>query len=161
MFVFDFLCIHPFQDGNGRMSRLLLLLLMSRGGYAVGRYISIDRLIEESRADYYEALRLSSAGWHESENDMKPFVMFMLGLVLKAYRELESRVGGLIREHTSKADRIRNAVLSAAGSVTKRHVMEKCPDISVGMIETTLHKMQDEGIICKTGNGRNAAYTKV
>jgi len=161
MFVFDFLCIHPFLDGNGRMSRLLTLLLMSRSGYVVGKYVSVDRLVEDSRPEYYESLRQSSVMWHESQNDLRPFVTFMLGIVLKAYRELESRVNGLIHEHTSKSDRIRNVVLASVGTVAKKDIMYRCPDISVGMVEATLRKMQDEGVIFKTGNGRGTAYAKV
>lgn len=87
MFVLDFLCVHPFNDGNGRLSRLLTLLLLYRSGYIVGKYISIEKLIEQTKEIYYESLQLSSAGWHENKNDYEPFVKYMLGVIVAAYRE--------------------------------------------------------------------------
>ena len=117
MFVFDFLCVHPFHDGNGRMSRLLTLLLLYRSGFAVGKYISLEMLIESSKAEYYEALRTSSDGWYENANDYKPFVEYVLGIVLKAYRELENRVEGIVNSRMSKADRIRVVFATSIGNV--------------------------------------------
>lgn len=160
MFVFDFLCVHPFHDGNGRMSRLLTLLLLYRAGLAVGKYISLEMLIEDSKAEYYEALRASSALWHENTNDAKPFVEYILGIVLKAYRELEARVEGLIGARMSKAERIRAVFSSTLGKITKRDILIKCPDISVAMVELTLRTMLDEGSIRKIGNGRTTAYAR-
>ena len=160
MFVFDFLCVHPFHDGNGRMSRLLTLLLLYRSGFMVGKYISLEMLIENSKADYYEALQASSSHWHENGNDMRPFVQYTLGIVLKAYRELESRVEGLVTSRMSKADRIRAVVGATLGKVTKRDILAKCPDISTAMVELTLKAMLDEGVISKVGNGRAAAYIR-
>ena len=161
VFVFDFLCIHPFQDGNGRMSRLLSLLLTCRSGYMVGKYVSVDKIVEETRADYYEALRASSRGWHENANNLKPYVEYMLGVILKAYHEFAARLDGLVYEHTSKSDRIRNVIAAAEGAISKREILEKCPDISVVTISVALKRLCDEGFICKTGNGRNAAYVRV
>lgn len=92
MFVLDFLCVHPFNDGNGRISRLLTLLLLYRSGYIVGKYISIEKLIEQTKEIYYESLQLSSAGWHENKNDYEPFVKYMLGVIVAAYRDFSSRV---------------------------------------------------------------------
>lgn len=160
MFIFDFLCIHPFHDGNGRMSRLLTLLLLYRSGFMVGKYISLEMLIEESKADYYEALQVSSAHWHENDCDMKPYVEYTLGIVLKAYRELESRVEGLVTSRMSKADRIRAIVNATLGKVTKRDILAKCPDISTAMVEMTLKRLLDEGVIQKTGRGRSTAYVR-
>ena len=160
MFIFDFLCIHPFHDGNGRMSRLLTLLLLYRSGFMVGKYISLEMLIEESKADYYEALQASSAHWHENECDMKPYVEYTLGIILKAYRELESRVEGIVTSRMSKADRIRAIVNATLGKVTKRDILAKCPDISTAMVEMTLKKLLDEGIIHKIGRGRSTAYVR-
>lgn len=160
MFIFDFLCIHPFHDGNGRMSRLLTLLLLYRSGFMVGKYISLEMLIEESKADYYEALQASSAHWHENDCDMKPYVEYTLGIVLKAYRELESRVEGLVTSRMSKADRIRAIVNATLGKVTKRDILAKCPDISTAMVEMTLKRLLDEGVIHKTGRGRSTAYVR-
>ena len=161
VFVFDFLCIHPFQDGNGRMSRLLALLLTCRSGYMVGKYVSVDKIVEETRSDYYEALRASSRGWHENTNDLKPYVEYILGVVLKAYKEFAARLDGLVHEHTSKSDRIRNVIATAAGAISKREIQEKCPDISIVTISVALKRLCDEGFICKTGNGRNAAYVRI
>ena len=160
MFIFDFLCIHPFHDGNGRMSRLLTLLLLYRSGFAVGKYISLEMLIENSKAEYYEALHASSDFWHDNANDAKPFVKYILGIILKAYRELESRVEGLINGRMSKAERIRSVVLSTLGKITKKDVLIKCPDISVAMVELTLKAMLDDGSLRKIGNGRNTAYVR-
>ena len=160
MFIFDFLCIHPFHDGNGRMSRLLTLLLLYRSGFMVGKYISLEMLIEESKADYYEASQASSAHWHENECDMKPYVEYTLGIVLKAYRELESRVEGIVTSRMSKADRIRAIVNATLGKVTKRDILAKCPDISTAMVEMTLKRLLDEGVIHKTGRGRSTAYVR-
>lgn len=161
VFMFDFLCIHPFQDGNGRMSRLLALLLTCRSGYMVGKYVSVDKIVEETRADYYEALRASSRGWHENTNDLKPYVEYILGVILKAYQEFAARLDGLVYEHTSKSDRIRNVIAAAEGAISKREILEKCPDISVVTVAVALKRLCDEGVIYKTGNGRNAAYVRI
>ena len=107
MFVLDFLCIHPFNDGNGRMSRLLTLLLLYRAGYIVGKYISIEKLIETTKEQYYDSLQQSSQGWHENENDYEPFTKYMLGVLAGAYREFSSRVELLTTQGMSKPDRVR------------------------------------------------------
>ena len=161
VFIFDFLCIHPFQDGNGRMSRLLALLLTCRAGYMVGKYVSVDQIVEESREDYYDVLRTSSRGWHENANDLKPFVEYILNAVLKAYKEFALRLDGLVHEHTSKSDRIRNVIAAAEGTISKREILERCPDISVVTVSVVLKRLCDEGFICKTGNGRNAVYVRI
>lgn len=159
-FIFDFLCIHPFHDGNGRMSRLLTLLLLYRSGFVVGKYIALEMLIENSKAEYYEALRSSSDGWYENTNDIEPFVVYVLGIVLKAYRELEARVDGVIKSRMSKADRIRAVFDTTLGKVSKKDVLAKCPDISVAMVELTIKTLLDAGAIHKIGNGRTTAYVK-
>ena len=160
MFIFDFLCIHPFHDGNGRMSRLLTLLLLYRSGFVIGKYVSLEMLIENSRGEYYEALRASSDLWHDNANDAKPFVEYILGIVLKAYRELESRVEGLVTARMSKAERIRAVFSSTLGKITKKDILLKCPDISVAMVELTLKGLLDDGAIRKIGNGRGTAYVR-
>ena len=160
MFIFDLLCVHPFHDGNGRMSRLLTLLLLYRSGFMVGKYISLEMLIEDSKAEYYEALQTSSGSWHENDCDMRPFVQYTLGIILKAYRELESRVEGIVTARMSKADRVRAVVDATLGKVTKRDILAKCPDISTAMVEMTLKAMLDEGAISKTGKGRSTAYVR-
>ena len=160
LFIFDFLCVHPFHDGNGRMSRLLTLLLLYRSGFAVGKYISLEMLIEASKVEYYDALRAGSDGWYENANDVRPFVLYMLGIVLKAYRELETRVDGLVNSRMSKANRIRAVFATTLGKIAKKDILAKCPDISVAMIELTLKAMLDDGSIRKIGSGRTTAYVR-
>jgi Fic family protein len=161
MFILDFLCIHPFNDGNGRMSRLLTLLLFYRTGYIVGKYISIEKLIENSKDTYYEALQISSQGWHDNQNDYLPFVHYYLGVLLKAYREFEERVDYLKYRELSKPDRIKVVIERKLGKITKREIMELCPDISKVTIERTLTALVKEGFIVKVGAGRAVAYSKV
>ena len=160
LFVFDFLCIHPFNDGNGRMSRLLTLLLLYRQGYVVGKYISLERQIEQSKQTYYEVLRESSDGWNAGRNDPVPFLRYMLGTVIKAYREFESRVTHLVNGKMTKADRIRMAFEQRLGKVTKADIALECPDISISTIEQTLGKLLSEGVIEKVGRGKLTAYVK-
>ena len=159
MFVLDFLCIHPFNDGNGRMSRLLTLLLMYRNGYIVGKYISIERLIERSKESYYEALQESSENWHENENNYEPFVKYMLGIVVAAYREFETRVDILITRGLSKPERIAEIMRNTLGKITKRQILEQCPDISEITVNRTLNELLQNNDIIKIGGGRYTSYT--
>ncbi len=159
MFILDFLCIHPFNDGNGRMSRLLTLLLLYRYGYFVGRYISIERLIADSKETYYEVLQDSSTGWHEGTNDYLPFVRYMLGIVTAAYREFTSRVDVLITRGLSKPERVREIIRSTTGKITKTQIMKQCPDISQKTVERALRELMDNGEIIKIGGGRYTSYT--
>ena len=138
MFILDFLCIHPFNDGNGRMSRLLTLLLLYQSGFIVGKYISIEKIIEESKETYYEVLQESSMNWHENLNDYKPFVNYMLGVIVKAYKEFESRVKLLTDSGLSKMDRIREIIKYHIGTITKSELMEMNPDISDTTIQRAL-----------------------
>lgn len=159
MFILDFLCIHPFNDGNGRMSRLLTLLLLYRFGYLVGKYISIERVIADSKETYYEALLDSSIGWHEGENDYLPFVRYMLGIVIAAYREFASRVDILITRGLSKPERVREIIRSTTGKITKAQIMKECPDISQKTVERALKELLDSNEIIKIGGGRYTSYT--
>lgn len=158
MFILDFLCIHPFNDGNGRMSRLLTLLLLYRAGYIVGKYISIEKVIETSKDTYYEALQSSSQGWHEEENDYSHFVRYMLGVVLSAYREFSSRVRVLTTSGMSKPDRIRELIKDTLGKITKTEILQKCPDISQVTVQRTLNELVKSGDILKIGGGRYTSY---
>lgn len=158
MFILDFLCVHPFNDGNGRMSRLLTLLLLYRSGYIVGKYISIEKLIEGSKETYYDALQGSSACWHENENDYTPFVGYTLGVILAAYREFSSRVQLLSQRGLSKPDRIRELIKGTLGKITKAEIMTKCPDISQATVQRTLIDLQKRGEILKLSGGRYTAY---
>lgn len=158
MFILDFLCIHPFNDGNGRMSRLLTLLLLYRAGYIVGKYISIEKVIEESKATYYEALQSSSQGWHEEENDYSHFVRYMLGVILSAYRDFSSRVKVLTTSGLSKPERIREIIKDTLGKITKTEIMQRCPDISQITVQRTLNDLVKNGDIIKIGGGRYTSY---
>lgn len=159
MFVLDFLCIHPFNDGNGRMSRLLTLLLLYRAGYIVGKYISIEKLIEKTKETYYEALQQSSLDWHEENNDYEPFVRYTLGVVLNAYREFSSRVEVLSISGKSKPNRIAEIIKNHIGTITKAEIAAKCPDISQITIQRTLVELQKSEQILKIGGGRYTSYT--
>lgn len=158
MFILDFLCIHPFNDGNGRMSRLLTLLLLYQSGFIVGKYVSIEKIIEESKKTYYEALQDSSIKWHENENDYKPFVNYMLGVIINAYKEFESRVKLVTNPNLSKADRIREIIKNHIGTITKSELMEMNPDISDTTIQRTLADLLKRGEIEKIGGGRYTKY---
>ena len=161
MFILDFLCIHPFNDGNGRMSRLLTLLLFYKAGYIVGKYISMEMLIEKTKETYYEALQASSAGWHDAENSYEPFVKYYLGIILKAYNEFENRVEHLEHRSLSKPDRIKNVIDQKVGKITKKEIMELCPDISKVTIERTLTDLVKNGYIAKVGAGPSTGYVRI
>ena len=158
MFILDFLCIHPFDDGNGRMSRLLTLLLLYQSGFIVGKYISIEKIIEDSKETYYEVLQDSSINWHENTNDYKPFVNYMLGIIIGAYREFESRVKLLTNPGLTKAERIREMIKKHIGTITKADLMEMNPDISDTTIQRTLADLLKSGEIEKIGGGRYTKY---
>lgn len=159
MFILDFLCIHPFNDGNGRMSRLLTLLLLYRSGYIVGKYISLEKMIADAKETYYEVLQESSHGWHEGANDYAPFVRYLLGTVLAAYREFSTRVELLTTKNLSKPDRIREIIKGRIGKITKAEIAEKCPDVSQTTIQRTLTELLKNNEIIKISGGRYTAYS--
>ena len=161
MFILDFLCIHPFNDGNGRMSRLLTLLLFYKAGYIVGKYVSMEMLIEKTKETYYEALQASSTGWHEGENSYEPFVKYYLGIMLKAYNEFESRVEHLKHRSLSKPDRIKAVIDNKVGKITKKEIMELCPDISRVTVERTLTDLVKSGYVAKVGAGPSTGYVRI
>ncbi|MBQ6570018.1 MAG: Fic family protein [Clostridia bacterium] len=158
MFILDFLCIHPFNDGNGRMSRLLTLLLLYRAGYNVGKYVSIEKLIADSKETYYEVLQDSSDNWHEGENDYAPFVRYMLGIIVAAYREFESRVELLTNTKLSKADRVKEIIRNHIGPITKTEIVALCPDISEVTVERAIAELKNNGVILKISGGRYTKY---
>ncbi len=158
MFILDFLCIHPFNDGNGRMSRLLTLLLYYKAGFIVGKYISLEMYIEKTKATYYEALQDSSAHWHEGENVYLPFVRYSLGLLTAAYSEFENRVAHLRYRDLSKPERVKAVIDRSIGKITKREIMDICPDISSVTIERTLTQLVKDGVIIKVGAGPSSGY---
>ena len=159
MFILDFLCIHPFNDGNGRMSRLLTLLLLYRSGYIVGKYISIEKMIETTKDSYYNALQKSSFGWHESNNEYAPFVKYMLSVILAAYREFASRVQIMIESKLSKPGRISKIIEDTLGRITKKDILEKCPDISETTVQRALADLLKKHKIIKISGGRYTSYT--
>lgn len=158
MFILDFLCIHPFNDGNGRMSRLLTLLLLYRAGYTVGKYISIEKLIADSKETYYEVLQESSYEWHEGKNDYAPFVRYMLGIIIAAYRDFESRATLIVDSNLSKPDRIREIIKNTIGPITKTELMKECPDISQVTVQRALSDLLKDNRIIKIGGGRYTKY---
>ena len=160
MFILDFLCIHPFNDGNGRMSRLLTLLLLYRSGYIVGKYVSMEMMIEKTKETYYEALQNSSIEWHNDQSDYTSFVRYYLGIVLKGYNEFQDRIEHLKYRKLSKADRVRSVFDKKLGVVKKSDIATLCPDISETTIERTLKDLLDAGFIEKVGKGRATGYAK-
>ena len=158
LFTFDFICIHPFNDGNGRMSRLLTLLLLYRSGYLVGKYVSIEMEIEATKETYYEALQQSSPGWIEGENNYVPIVRYLLGVILAAYHDFEDRMQGLTVSKLTKAERIEAVFSRKVGKVTKADIQAECPDISQTTVERTLKSLLDSGKITKVGSGRATGY---
>lgn len=157
VFIHDFLCVHPFNDGNGRMSRLLTTLLLYKSGYVVGRYISLEKKIQNTKDDYYDALRESSEGWLENKNDDTPFVKYLLGVILAAYRDFEDRIN-MVGEKLSAREMVERAVKNKIGKFTKTDIMELCPEIGRGSVENSLKALCEEGIIKKEGNGRATFY---
>lgn len=158
MLILDFLCIHPFNDGNGRMSRLLTLLMLYRSGYIVGKYISIEHLIEKSKESYYDSLEQSSIKWHESENDYTPFVKYMLGVILAAYRDFADRIELIVASKLSKPERIIKLIEESYGEITKTEILKKCQDISQITVQRTLAELLEKGDIIKIGGGRYTKY---
>ena len=161
VFVHDFLCIHPFNDGNGRMSRLLTLLLLYQQGYIAGKYISVEMLIESTKESYYEALKESSAGWHENENSYLPFVRYYLSVLLKAYKEFSDRVETVAVDKMGKSERVKDLFDKRLGKLSKREISNIYPDISVTTIEKALSDLLKEGYIIKVGSGRGTGYIKM
>ena len=158
IFILDFLCIHPFNDGNGRMSRLLTLLILYRSGYIVGKYISLEKLIADNKESYYDALQDSDAGWHEEENDYLPFARYMLGVIIAAYKDFSDRVEILITKGLSKPERVREIIRNSIRKLTKAEIMAQCPDIGERTVERALASLQESGEIIKIGGGRYTSY---
>ena len=159
LFVFDFLCIHPFNDGNGRMSRLITLLLLYKHDYSIGKYISLERLIENTKETYYESLQVSGIAWHENKNNYEPFIRYFLGIMIKAYEELEIRIDDLGSRRSTKTDRVANIVLTKLGKFTKSDILAECYDVSKITVERTLNNLLKQGKIIKHSNGPTAFYT--
>ena len=158
IFTFDFVCIHPFNDGNGRMSRLLTLLLLYRSGYLVGRYVSVEHEIEKSKDQYYEALRRSSYGWSDGAHSYLAFVKYLLGCLIGASRIFEDRLNGVVETRMSKPERIEAVFRRTLGNIAKSDILNECPDISPTTANRTLANLQRAGKIQKIGGGRGTKY---
>ncbi|MBP1569647.1 MAG: Fic family protein [Oscillospiraceae bacterium] len=157
--IHDFLCVHPFNDGNGRMSRLLTTLLLYRSGYMIGKYISLESKIAKNKALYYEALEQSQANWHEGKEDATPFIKYLLGIILAAYRDVEVRID-IAGDKRSVLDTVRKAAYSKIGKMTKAELMELCPSVAKSSVEAAIKKLVDSGELLKHGSGRATFYTR-
>ena len=158
LFIIDFLCIHPFNDGNGRMSRLLTLLLLYQNDYIVGKYISLEKLIERTKDSYYDVLQESSQGWIEDENNYEPFVKYILGVIVAAYREFFDRAQIVEEKKVPKPDRIDELIKNHLGTITKTEIVEATPGISTTTVQRTLTDLVKAEKIIKIGNGRYTKY---
>ena len=160
VFIHDFLCIHPFNYGNGRMSRLLTSLLLYRCGFYVGRYISLEAKIAKNKDLYYSALRESQTGWHEGTEDAVPFIKYILGTVLAAYKDFEDRFA-LVEIKRTALETVRMASQSKIGRFTKQDIRELCPSLSLSAIESALRKMVEDGELKREGSGKNICYYRL
>lgn len=159
IFICDFLCIHPFNDGNGRMSRLLTTLLLYQSGFIVGKYISIEQKIEKTKDTYYDVLGKVSSGWHEGVNDYTSFIKYFLGIILNCYRDFESRLGSVDRKSTPY-EIVRKAVEDTLGVFNKTQILELCPSIGSSSVEAALKRLREEGYILRLGSGRSTTYVR-
>ena len=160
-YVLDFLCIHPFLDGNGRMARLLTLLLLYQAGYEVGRYVSLERVIEQSRETYYEALQASSEGWHESSHDLRPWLGYFFGVIVAAYKELETRVGTITGGRGYKRQMVIDCVGRLPEQFRVADVERVCSGIPRPTINRVLGQLRDDGKLESSGRGRDATWQKL
>ncbi len=160
-FNLDFLCIHPFRDGNGRVSRLLMLLQLYQLGYEVGCYISIERIIEQNKERYYETLEQSSNGWHEGKHDPWPYINYVLFTLKTAYREFEDRVGQVTSPRGAKTELISNAINNSIINFRVADIQKQCPSVSVDMIRKVLKTLQAEGKVQCLGRGQSARWQKI
>ena len=160
VFIHDLLCIHPFNDGNGRMSRLLTTLLLYRAGYVIGRYISLESKIAQNKDLYYAALRQAQEGWHEGTEDAVPFIKYLLGIILSAYRDFEDRFS-LVEQKKPALETVRQATLNKIGRFSKQDIRELCPALSVSSIEGALRKLVASGELKRQGNGKNTCYYRL
>ena len=160
LYVLDFLCIHPFLDGNGRMARLLTVLALYQQGYEVVRYLSLECLIEQTKESYYDTLYQASQGWHEDQHNPIPWIDYWLSILLAAYRDMESRIGELSTDHGSKTDIVITAIDHMIGSFSISELEAACPSVSRDWIKTLLEQLKKEGRIELTGRGRGARWHK-
>lgn len=159
--IYDFLCIHPFADGNGRMSRLLTLLLLYKNGFFVGKYISLEMIIEETKDIYYEELQASSKNWHSGTNNDLPFIKYMLSVIYKAYSECDERFKLISEKSLTSTERVMKVFENSLEPLSKSDIAILCPDISKRTIERALKELKDRGLIKQLGSGRSTKYIRV
>lgn len=159
-FIHDFLCIHPFNDGNGRMSRLLTTLLLYRNGFYVGKYISLEAKIAKNKDLYYDALNQAQHGWHDGMEDAVPFIKYLLGTILAAYKDFEERFA-LVETKISALEMVRRATMNKIGRFSKQDIRELCPSLSVSSIEGALRKLIELGEVKREGSGRTTCYYRL
>lgn len=157
VFIHDFLCIHPFIDGNGRMSRLLTTLLLYRAGYEVGKYISLEAKIAKNKDAYYDALEDSQLGWHEQQDDTTPFIKYLLGTIIAAYRDFDDRIQIV---STTSLETVKKAIDNSIGKFTKKDILELCPSLSASTVERHLKKLTSDGYIIRFGAGKGTFYAR-
>lgn len=160
VFIHDFLCIHPFNDGNGRMSRLLTTLLLYRSGFYVAKYISLEKKIAEDKDLYYSALAQSQHGWHEETEYTLPFIKYFLGIVLAAYKDFEDRFS-IVENKLPAVDMVRKAIQNKIGQFTKQDIRELCPSLSISSIEGSLRKLVNAGDLKREGSGKSTYYIRL
>ena len=160
IFIHDFLCIHPFNDGNGRMSRLLTTLLLYRNGFYIGKYISLEAKIAKNKDLYYDALGQAQIGWHEGTEDVVPFIKYLLGTILAAYKDFEERFE-LVEAKLPALETVRRATLNKIGRFTKQDIRELCPSFSISSIECALRKLVASGELKREGSGKNICYFRI
>ena len=158
IFILDFLSIHPFTDGNGRMSRLLTLLLLYKNGYIVGKYISIEKIVENTKESYYETLKKSSINWYTNNNDYSFFTEYYLSIILRAYKDFSNRIEYMTNKKMTAKDRILLLIEKNIAKISKKQITEICPDISISTIEKALSELVNEETILKIGDGRYTSY---
>lgn len=159
-YVLDFLCIHPFLDGNGRMARLLTLLLLYKAGFGVGRFVSLEQIVDDSRVSYYEALAASSTGWNDGTHSLLPWWQYFLGILLDAYRTFERRVGETRAPRGAKGERVRQAVDRLPARFRFADLVEAAPGVSQATIRRVLVELRREGVVECLGTGRGAEWEK-
>ena len=160
IFIHDFLCIHPFNDGNGRMSRLLTTLLLYRSGFYVGKYISLEAKIAKNKDLYYDALNRAQHGWYEGTEDAVPFIKYLLGTILAAYKDFGDRFA-IVEEKLPAIDMVRKAALNKIGRFTKQDIREQCPSLSLSSVEAALRKMVASGELKREGTGKSTCYIRL
>lgn len=159
IFIHDFLCIHPFLDGNGRMSRLLTTMLLYKCGYNIGKYISLENKISKNKDLYYNSLEKSQQGWHENKDNSSSFIKYLLGTIISAYRDFNERME-IMDDKLSAKDMVKKAIDCKIGKFTKLNICELCPTLSYSSVETALRKLCEEKLISKHGVGKSTFYTK-